>query len=62
MGFYRIVFSLKRAARFFFYCQNVVQVFFAVFSVVNEQAGMAFIEDKCRNIWHANGIINNIII
>ena len=24
----------------FFYCQNVIQIFFAVFSVVNEQAGM----------------------
>ncbi|MDE5910084.1 MAG: hypothetical protein K2H52_15275 [Lachnospiraceae bacterium] len=24
MGFYRTVFSLKRAARFFFYCQNIM--------------------------------------
>lgn len=30
MGFHRTALLLKRAARFFFYCRNIVQVFISV--------------------------------
>ena len=40
MGFHRTVLRLKRAARFFFYCQNVVQIFPAIFGVVDQQSGI----------------------
>ena len=31
---------LLRLARFFFYCQNVVQIFPAIFGVVDQQSGI----------------------
>ena len=34
MGFYRTVLSLKRAARFFFYCQNVIQILLAIIEII----------------------------
>ena len=31
---------LLRLARFFFYCQNIIQIFPAIFSMVNQKPGM----------------------
>ncbi len=36
MGFYRTVFSLKRAARFFFYCQNIIQILPAIIRMTDK--------------------------
>ena len=36
MGFYRTMFSLKRAARFFFYCQNIIQILPAIIRMTDK--------------------------
>ena len=38
---------LLRLARFFFYCQNIIQIFPAIFSMVNQKTGMKdIVSDK----------------
>ena len=39
MGFYRTVFSLKRAARFFFYCQYVIKIFPVILCMTDQHTG-----------------------